>query len=138
MGQRGNIMDKFENAGIDVDEADPRYENPRIQAAYDWACEWLCDCEAAARICDQCDAYGSTVVSVTADEWYSERVCTVNRATRTITLREQWDRSNTTLRHVREFLAQCCNERFAHTSKRQLIAAVRSGRRIHRWPIVLG
>lgn len=65
-------MDKFENAGIDVDEADPRYENPRIQAAYDWACEWLCDCEAAARICDQCDAYGSTVVSVTADEWYSD------------------------------------------------------------------
>ena len=69
---KGNIMDKFENAGIDVDEADPRYENPRIQAAYDWACEWLCDCEAAARICDQCDAYGSTVVSVTADEWYSD------------------------------------------------------------------
>lgn len=65
-------MDKFENAGIDVDEDDPRYENPRIQAAYDWACEWLCDCEAAARICDQCDAYGSTVVSVTADEWYSD------------------------------------------------------------------
>lgn len=69
---------------------------------------------------------------------YDTRVCTVNRATRTITLREQWDRSNTTLRHVREFLAQCCNERFAHVSKRQLIAAVRSGRRIHRWPIVLG
>lgn len=37
-----------------------------------YALEWLCDCEAAARICDQCDAYGSTVVSVTADEWYSD------------------------------------------------------------------
>lgn len=49
---------------------------------------------------------------------YDTRVCTVNRATRTITLREQWDRSNTTLRHVREFLAQCCNERFAHASKK--------------------
>lgn len=60
-------MAKFENAGFDVDEAGTRYENPRIQATYDWACEWLCDCKAAARICDQCDAYGSTVVSVTAD-----------------------------------------------------------------------
>lgn len=69
---------------------------------------------------------------------YDARVCTVNRATRTITLREQWDRSNTTLRHVREFLAQCCNERFAHVSKREFIAAVRSGRKMHRWPIVLG
>lgn len=49
---------------------------------------------------------------------YDTRVCTVNRATRTITLREQWDRSNTTLRYVREFLAQCCNERFAHASKK--------------------
>lgn len=34
---------------------------------------------------------------------YDTRVCTVNRATRTITLREAWDHSNTTLRHVREF-----------------------------------
>lgn len=69
---------------------------------------------------------------------YDTRVCTVNRATHTIALREQWDRSNTTLRHIREFLAQCCDERFAHASKRQLIAAVRSGREIHGWPIVLG
>lgn len=56
-------MDKFENAGIDVDEASPRYENPEIQAAY---------------------------------------------------------------------------ERFAHASKRQLIAAVRSGREMHGWPIIFG
>lgn len=34
---------------------------------------------------------------------YDTRVCSVNRATHTIALREQWDRSNTTLRHVREF-----------------------------------
>ena len=69
---------------------------------------------------------------------YDTLVCSVNRATHTIALREQWDRSNTTLRHVREFLAQCCDERFAHASKRQLIAAVRSGREMHGWPIVLG
>lgn len=69
---------------------------------------------------------------------YDTRVCTVNRATRTITLREQWDRSNTTLRHVREFLAQCCDERFIHARKRELNAALRSGQGIHGWPIVLG
>lgn len=32
----------------------------------------MCDSTTAARICDQCNAYGSTVVSVTADEWYSD------------------------------------------------------------------
>lgn len=57
---------------LDEDETAPRYANPEIQAAYEWACEWVCDSTTAARICDQCDAYGSTVVSVTADEWYSD------------------------------------------------------------------
>lgn len=56
----------------DEDETAPRYANPEIQAAYEWACEWVCDSTTAAHICDQCDAYGSTVVSVTADEWYSD------------------------------------------------------------------
>lgn len=69
---------------------------------------------------------------------YDTRVCTVNRACHTITLHEAWDHSNTTLRHVREFLSQCCDERFIHARKRELIATVRSGRRIHRWSIVLG
>lgn len=52
----------------DEDETAPRYANPEIQAAYEWAC----DSTTAAHICDQCDAYGSTVISVTADEWYSD------------------------------------------------------------------
>lgn len=64
-------------------------------------------------------------------------VCSVNHATHTIALRGQWDHSDTTLRHIREFLAQCCDERFAHVSKREFITAVRSGREIHGWPIVL-
>lgn len=57
---------------LDEDETAPRYANPEIQAAYEWACEWVCDSETAAYVCDKCDAYGSTVVSVTADEWYSD------------------------------------------------------------------
>ena len=69
---------------------------------------------------------------------YDTRVCTVNRACHTITLYEAWDHSNTTLRHVREFLSQCCDERFAHARKRELNAAVRSGREMHGWPIMLG
>lgn len=68
---------------------------------------------------------------------YDTRTCTVNHATHTIMLRGAWDYSNTTLRHIREFLAQYCDEKFIRARKREFIAAARSGREIHGWPIVL-
>ena len=69
---------------------------------------------------------------------YDTRVCTVNRATHAIALREQWDRSNTTLRHIREFLAQYCDEKFIRARKREFSLAFRPGLEMCGWQIVLG
>ena len=59
-------IDLDEDEDEDEDETAPRYANPEIQAAYEWACEWVCDSTTAAHICDQCDAYGTS-----ASFWHS-------------------------------------------------------------------
>lgn len=69
---------------------------------------------------------------------YDTLVCTVNYTYWTITLHEDWAYSNTTLRHVREFLAQCCDERFVYTCKREFSMAFVDGQEIHGWQVVLG
>lgn len=47
-----------------------RYDNEELQAAYEYACRWVCDEDTAATICDSVGAYGSTYFLVSADEWY--------------------------------------------------------------------
>lgn len=52
------------------DKEPPRYDSPELQAAYEFACEWLFGGEeAAADICYRVGQYGSTVALVSADEW---------------------------------------------------------------------
>lgn len=48
------------------------YDEPEIQAAYEFACMWDYDEETAESICDQCNGYGSSIISVSAEEWYSD------------------------------------------------------------------
>ena len=46
-----------------------RYNDKDIQRAYEFACEYVCDQENAAIICDQLGKYGSAFTMVTAQEW---------------------------------------------------------------------
>ena len=46
-----------------------RYDCEELQAAYEFACEWLCDEATAAKICDAVGQYGSPVALVSAEEW---------------------------------------------------------------------
>ena len=47
-----------------------RYNDKDVQRAYEYACEYVCDQETAAAICDMIGHYGSLYTMVTAQEWY--------------------------------------------------------------------
>ena len=49
-----------------------QYNDTDIQRAYDFACEYLCDEETAAMICDSVGVYGSDTLLVSADEWNND------------------------------------------------------------------
>lgn len=77
--------------------------------------------------------YGKAVVETCSGEGgfylysYGTEAAFVSSVEREITLTWAWDYSATTLRHVREFLAQYADAAFAHTSKRDIARALESG-----------
>lgn len=51
------------------EEEDPRYTDPDVQRAYEFACKWLYDDDTAAAICDMIGVYGSPYTMISAQEW---------------------------------------------------------------------
>lgn len=48
------------------------YNDTDIQRAYEFACEYICDEETAAMICDSVGVYGGSTLLVNANEWYTD------------------------------------------------------------------